>query len=170
MVYRFILTPAAGLYKLGKIITHEEAANIIGRHFSGVNDKLLNVLQLHHQQSEADNGATALLEAAIVQKTEELRPLPFTSAIDLSQNKKYIKYAALPAMVMIAMLLAAPNMITGPTKRLVAYDTYFEKQAPFQFVILNKELKAGQHEDFLLEIETQGNTIPKRSNAGNRIS
>jgi hypothetical protein len=160
VVYRFILTPAAGLYKLGKIITHEEAANIIGRHFSGVNDKLLNVLQLHHQQSEADNGATALLEAAIVQKTEELRPLPFTSVIDLSQNKKYIKYAALPAMVMIAMLLAAPNMITGPTKRLVAYDTYFEKQAPFRFVVLNKELKAGQHEDFLLEIETQGNTIP----------
>lgn len=160
VAYKFIITPAAGLYRLGRIITHEEAAAIIGKHFSDVNDKLLNVLQLHHQQKEIDTAATALLEAAILQKTEELKPLPFAAAIDLRQNKKYIKYAALPAMLMLVMLLAAPNIITGPTKRLVAYNTYFEKEAPFRFVINNKELKAGQHEDFTLEVQTIGTVIP----------
>src|ERR1700759_3764503 len=32
--------------RLGKPITHDEAAEIIGKHFSGVNDKFLNTLQL----------------------------------------------------------------------------------------------------------------------------
>ena len=33
-------------FRLGQLISHEQAANIIGSHFNNVGDKLLNILQL----------------------------------------------------------------------------------------------------------------------------
>jgi len=42
----FIIIPLSKLYRFGKIINHNQAAEIIGNHFEEVKDKLLNVLQL----------------------------------------------------------------------------------------------------------------------------
>jgi len=41
----WVLTPLTKYFSLGKTISHEQAANIIGDHFGGVEDKLLNILQ-----------------------------------------------------------------------------------------------------------------------------
>ena len=46
IVYRLILIPVSHLYKLGHIISHAEAARIVGAHFPTISDKLLNTLQL----------------------------------------------------------------------------------------------------------------------------
>ena len=47
IIGRFIVLPIAQINRLGKIINHEQAAEIIGKHFSEVKDVLLNTLQLH---------------------------------------------------------------------------------------------------------------------------
>ncbi len=87
---KIIVIPLLKLNKMGKIISHEEAADIVGKHFGNVQDKLLNVLQL--QQNKASVHSDALLNASINQRISELKPVPFTSAIDLSENKKHLKY------------------------------------------------------------------------------
>src|SRR5690606_29826073 len=43
---KMIIIPLFKLYKLGKIISHEQAALIIGEHFKNVEDRLFNILQL----------------------------------------------------------------------------------------------------------------------------
>ena len=48
LVY-WVFTPMIHYFRLGKLISHEQAAEIIGNHFSNVKDKLLNVLQLKQQ-------------------------------------------------------------------------------------------------------------------------
>src|ERR1700722_1356323 len=77
---RFIAIPLTRLYRIGEIISYEDAAQIIGRHFREVQDKLLNVLQLNRQM--ADIGTVSLLEAGIEQKIKEMKPVPFAVAID----------------------------------------------------------------------------------------
>ena len=42
----WIVVPLSKLYKLGTVISHHQAAQIIGTHFQHVKDKLINVLQL----------------------------------------------------------------------------------------------------------------------------
>src|SRR5512133_3344692 len=44
-----IAYPLAQYFRLGKTISHEQAASIIGSHFSPIQDKLLNILQLKRQ-------------------------------------------------------------------------------------------------------------------------
>jgi hypothetical protein len=155
----WIIIPITKLYNLGKVISREKAADIIGHHFSDVKDKLLNVLQLRENSAHIA-GSEILIEAAINQKISELKPVPFTAAIDLNQNKKYLKYVLAPLLVIIILLFAAPSIITESTKRLVKHETYFEKQAPFTFAIENQLLQGIQQEDFELKIKITGNEIP----------
>src|SRR5882757_910375 len=56
---RFVFFPVFKLYKIGKIISHDEAAKIIGKHFANVQDKLLNVLQL--RRTEVSGGTSSAL-------------------------------------------------------------------------------------------------------------
>ncbi len=158
---KYIAIPASHLYKMGKVISYTDAATIIGKHFSNVQDKLLNVLQLQ-TQSEINNSQSeiSLIEASINQKTKELKPIPFTSAVDFKENTKYLKYALVPVLLITIILFAAPSIITDGTKRLVKHSEYFEKQAPFQFVITNPELKTVAQQDFQLKVKLTGNEVP----------
>ena len=165
ILIKYIVVPLLGLYRLGTTLTYEQAALIIGNHFSDVKDKLLNVLQLQQLSSGNENLVqhTDLINASIDQKISELKPVPFTSAVDLSENKKYLKYALVPVLSVVVILFSAPSMITDGTKRLVAHNQFFEKQAPFQFVITNSDLKAIAQQDFELKVKLTGEEIPENA-------
>ncbi len=157
--WRLIIIPLSSLYKLGKVISHEQAASIIGIHFSTVQDKLLNTLQLKAEADKA-NGPNELLLAGINQKIEELSPIPFTAAIDLNKNRKYFKYAAIPMVILVVILFAAPSLLFDGSERLLKHSTTFEIPAPFNFNVENKDLKAVQSEDFNLVVSVDGKTVP----------
>ncbi|MCP5809934.1 hypothetical protein NL321_27715, partial [Klebsiella pneumoniae] len=92
---RFIVLPLVKLFRMGKVISHAEAANIVGTHFAEVKDKLLNTLQLK-EQADTDTGRRAWIEASIEQRSRELSPVPFSAAIDLRKNTRYLRYALPP--------------------------------------------------------------------------
>ncbi len=157
VIWYYVLIPIFKIYKFGKIISYEEAARIIGKHFPEVSDKLLNAIQLQNLSNESDS---ELLKASIQQKTNQLSPVPFVKAIDYSKNKKYLKYAVIPLAVLLGLLITLPSFITGPSKRILQHSTYFEKPAPFQFIIQNDTLQVAQQEDFTIKVKTQGDELP----------
>ena len=165
IIGNFIFIPLIRLYRIGKIISHEGAAKIIGEHFSEVKDKLLNVLQLKEQSLQTETPLPAfnfeLLVASINQKAEELNPVPFTSAINFNENRKYLRYAFIPLLVLMVLLFTAPSIIKESTKRLIAHGTHFERPAPFRFEILNAELITMQQQDFQLDVKIVGNEVPQ---------
>ena len=129
----WVFIPLLKYFRLGKVISHQQAAGIIGEHFGDVKDKLLNVLQLKSQADATPNAD--LIMASINQKTEDIKLVPFKSAIDLSKNRKYLRYALPPLLLLLFLLIAAPSMITDSTNRIINNDTKFERPAPFHFVV-----------------------------------
>ncbi len=157
ILYRFILIPLLKLYRIGERLNYETASQIIGQHFSNIKDKLLNTLQLNRQfQNEFDN---RFLAASIAQKTAELRPIRFSSAIDLRGNKRYAKYAIGPMLVLIVIMIVAPGF-KETTTRLIRHDEHFAVPAPFQFILKNKMLETGQNEDFEVALGIEGKVRP----------
>lgn len=155
---RFIVLPLTRINRIGKIISHEQAASIIGLHFANVQDKLLNVLQL--QKTGSGTGASnALVEASINQRIKELRPVPFTSAVDFRQNRRYVKWALIPLLAIVTIVFTNANLLTESANRLVNHSQYFEEQAPFTFNIENS-LEAVENEDFTLDVKLTGEEIP----------
>lgn len=158
----WVLIPLFQFLKLGKVISHTQAASIIGDHFANVKDKLLNILQLKEQVAST-NGDTSLIEASIDQKIDGIKLVPFTSAIDLGNNKKYVKYAAIPLLFLVGIIFMAPNLISTSTERIIQNDKEFEKEAPFQFFVENEKLEAVQFDDFKLNVRVEGEQLPKEA-------
>jgi hypothetical protein len=155
---RYIIIPLLKLNKLGSIITYDEAAGIIGTHFNTINDKLLNTLQL--QRNSGSILSADLLTASINQKMEELRPVPFASAINLNDNRRYLRFALPPLALLLLIVFIKPGIITDGTERMIYHQTFFEKAAPFKFELSNKSLEAIQQQDYILELKLNGNEIP----------
>lgn len=82
-LWYWVASPLLHYFRLGKLISHEEAAKIIGSQFGDVKDKLLNVLQLKTQSVNYSD--RSLIDASIQQKSIELTPVPFVQAIDLQK-------------------------------------------------------------------------------------
>jgi len=154
----WIALPIGKYFQLGKTISREQAALIVGNHFSNIKDKLLNVLQLHSQSRS--NMENDLLLAGIDQKSEEIKLVPFRSAIDLSKNKKYLKYLIPPFIVLFVILLASPGTIQSSTKRIINNDKDFEQPAPFHFKVKNDKLEVVQFDDLDLYVSVFGEYLP----------
>ena len=102
---------------------------------------------------------TPLLKAAIEQKTEELKPIPFQNAVDFRTNRKYVKYAVLPLLI-FGILVAVNQGFTDSTKRLVRYNTHFVEQAPFEFKLAMDGLDVLQNSPVEITMNTVGDVIP----------
>lgn len=160
----YVFNPLLKLYKLGNTLTYEQAAEIVGKHFSSVNDKLLNVLQLNQQLHSAPNPQyLQLLEASISQKIVELRPVPFVAAVDLGENKRFLLFLAPVLSLFFLVYLLWPSILTESTDRLVHHNSYFEPKAPFTFSVVNSKLQCVRHEDFTLDIRIDGREIPNEA-------
>jgi len=158
-LFIWVAVPLLHYFRLGGVISHEQAARIIGDHFADVKDKLLNILQL---KSQADDSATSreLILASIDQKSEEVKPVPFQMAIDLSQNRRYLKYTLPPLLLLIFLLFAAPSLITDSTARLLKYNKEFEKPAPFHFIVDEENLEVVQFGEYPLRVKVDGEALP----------
>jgi hypothetical protein len=153
---KFIIFPLAKLFNLRKGIDFETASKLIGDHFPEVSDKLLNVLQLNQNSRQSD-----LLIASIEQKSLELQPIPFQLAVNFKSSLKYLKYAAVPVIIiLLSVITGKMDWFNDSYERVVNYQTAYEPPAPFQFFVINESLQAIENKDFKLNIKTIGDVIP----------
>ncbi len=157
-----VLIPLFKMQKLGQVISHEQAAGIIGNHFPNVKDKLLNILQLNHLQESAKS--QELIRASIEQKTSELSPIPFASAINLSKNKKYLPYLLIPLFAAIVILFTNARIFTDSAERLFRPDQTFVPKAPFTLELKNKKLTIPQFADIEIGVKVSGKVLPENLN------
>ncbi|WP_128545376.1 DUF4175 family protein [Larkinella soli] len=156
-LFRWIINPLIHLYGIGKSLSNEEAAQQIGTYFPEIGDKLLNTLQLRalsRQQSD-------LLEASLNQRSRQLLIVRFADAIQLNQNRRFVKFALIPALVIGGLLLLYPPFLTSTSNRIIRYDEEFAEEAPFQFLLRNRKLQAFRNEDFTLVLQLQGQVLPQ---------
>lgn len=159
LLARLVVVPALLLARIGKVITYDQAARIVGSHFGEIEDKLLNTLQLlrHH----AENGeSSSLLAAGIEQKTRDLKVFRFNMAIDLRKNLRFMRYAAVPLLVILTLAIVSPRTVSEPTKRIIRFDQAFTPPLPFTLTVQNKTLTALQQDDFELRVKAEGEEVP----------
>ncbi len=154
----WVMIPLTKMARLGTVISHERAAEIIGQHFPEVSDRLLNILQLKRQNDQISS--RELAEASINQKISQISVVPIGKAIDLSKNRKYLPFLLPLLLVLVFILVAAPNVFKEGSSRLLQPTKPFEKPAPFQWVIKNPTLVAMRNADFTVTVEMKGSALP----------
>jgi hypothetical protein len=153
----YIIRPTLGLVNVRRQFGIREASLLIGNHFPEVKDKLLNTLQLQESAKNADN---SLLIASIEQRTAELKPIPFSNAIPFKENIKYVKFAFLPAIALVFILLVSPGFKKS-SERFVHFGKHFEIEAPFTFTSNIQNLNAIQNQTIDIPLSIEGDKIPQ---------
>lgn len=159
LLIRFIVFPIFKLIGLRKGLSYEQASAIIGNHFPEVQDKLLNILQLKQNPNVSE-----LLMASIHQKSQDLQPIPFVKAVDFKENSKYLKYAIIPVIIWLTILISGINTdLNQSFSRVINYEKAYLPPAPFVFSILNNNLDVIQGKSITLEIQTNGKVVPNEA-------
>ncbi|MFK7755529.1 MAG: DUF4175 family protein [Flavobacteriales bacterium] len=157
---KYIIIPLTKLLKIGKSLSYEQASEIVGNHFPDVKDKLLNTLQLAEQHGDSSLLSSELLEASINQRTDQLKPVPFTSAVNFNENRKYLKWALIPVSALVLLLFVNSSLITESTDRIVRHNEEII-YAPYDFIIQNSRLEVPENKDFELELSVNLNNTAK---------
>ena len=156
----WMIKPGLAYFKLGENLSLEQAATLIGDHFFTVKDKLLNTLQLKALADSSPQNSI-LIMAGIDQKISALRPIPFSSAIKLSDNRKHIKYILIPLAIILVIGIIAPAILKDGTTSLIRYNEEILPKAPFNFVLLNTRLSVTQGDDLTINLKLTGNEFPQ---------
>jgi hypothetical protein len=136
-------------------LSEEQSAKVIGSYLPGVKDGLLNLIQLAASGKNSD-----LTYASIDQRSNEFDPVPFDNFINLHENKKYVKYLAVPLIIIFAILLFNRSILIQSTDRIVHFTRKYSPKAPFTFSI-PKSLTGFYNEDFTVEVTLSGDALPR---------
>lgn len=157
LLVRFIMIPIFYLFRIKEGITDKEASRIIGKHFSQVDDKLFNLLELAEDKNKSE-----LLLASIEQRSSELGRIPFGQAIDYKESLKYAKYLLIPLVVFLVIGISGNlGSFLGTYDRVVNYDVAYEPPAPFQFRVMAGNLSALETEEVIVKVATEGKIKPE---------
>ena len=155
LLYQFVLISLAKLAGLQKGISFKEASRMIGNHFPEVADKLLNILELKDEEK------SELVLASIEQKSVQLEAVPFSRAIDFSQNKKYLPLFVLPVLIgVFSWAFGIQNSLEDSLKRVVDYKTAYVPPAPYAFRLENKQLQTIEGNDYTIKVAIEGDIQP----------
>ena len=156
----YIIIPSLKIAGLGKQLTNEEVAKIVGDHFEEIDDKLLNLFELQKQMERGDYASYDLLSAAIDSKVDSLKTYSFVQAIPVKNTKRIALWMLLPIAIFLLLFSIKKELFTEPTKRIVHYSEVYEKPAPYSFVVTNESLKAFQYEDYTVNVKVEGSEVP----------
>jgi len=158
MTLRFVGIPLLTLLHLLKPINLKSATQLIQKHFSEIEDKLLNIIELSEIKTTS---STEIVLASIDQKIEQIKGFNFNKAVQYRNIRLVSIYFIISVLISGSIVFINKNVFTDSTHRLVNYNTFFLKPAPFTFHLINSSLQAKKGDSFVLRVETKGDEIPK---------
>ncbi len=161
VLIRYIFIPVSKLFSFGKQINRYQASQIIGNFFPSISDRLLNTLQLN-DNLEQNEGNFELIRASVSQRSASLTVVPFTTAIDIKENRKYLKYIIPLFLVFLSIAVFVPHLFQQSTERVVNYSKEFKPVSPFQFNLLNKNLQIEEGDDLEVNLSLSGSQFPDK--------
>jgi len=157
LLFKYILKPLFYLFKLKQGISNRQASLLIGKHFPEVGDKLYNLIDLGEDKNQSE-----LLLASIEQRSRNMSIIPFTKAVDFKDNFKYLKYLAIPALILMLVWVSGNlKSFFGSADRVVNYSMAYEPPAPFSFHLLSNDLRVLDSKEHTVEVTTKGEVKPE---------
>ncbi len=159
LVLQFIGFPLLKMSHILKPIDLKATTKIIQSHFSGIQDKLLNIIELNDlPQNQYSN---ELILASIDQKIEQLKVFDFNEAVQFKNVKYVLFYLLVSVLISTGIFIANKNVFIESTNRLVHFNTTFVKPAPFVFKLINTELQVKKGDSYLIKVQVEGEEMPE---------
>jgi hypothetical protein len=159
LTLQFILLPLLKLLHIIKPIDIKTSSGIIQKHFKDIKDKLLNIIELSEINDPIYSNEIVL--ASIDQKINELSVFDFSKAVQFKNLRLVLGYFLISLLFTATVFVVNKSIFTTAPQRIIHYNTQFIKPAPFEFQLLNTELKAKKGDSFKIKMEVNGEELPQ---------
>ncbi len=156
----FVLRP---LLKLLRVLPQEsdmQTAAKVGRRFPGINDHLVNILQLYNERQHTHLYSPALIDASFEDVRKEIEPLDFAQAVTFVPARRMAKALGVVLAAAIVLPLLSPTGFFSAANRLWHYDESFAPPLPFRLVVEpgNIEVVKGASVAVTVRVEPESTT------------
>ncbi len=123
-----------------------------------VGDRLVNLLDL--AEGRHSDAPPPLLDEAVHMLGAEVDAVPFETAVDFSKAKRSLRFAAVPVILLLAFLAAAPGTFTGASARLLSPGAHFDRPVPFQLDVTPGDVEIPKGSTLTIEARATGKERP----------
>ncbi|MBS1904428.1 MAG: hypothetical protein JSS75_12040 [Bacteroidetes bacterium] len=155
----FVLPPLAEMLGLRRRISDEALAARIGSHFGEVEDRLVNVLQLASIAPQARQGIPSFASAAFSSTYSTVRHLDFTKIIDERPLRRSLLFFVVVIASSLGIYFAGGSELSAAANRLIHFRTFYQKPAPFTFVLRPGNTKVLRGDAVHIVVRTTGEQL-----------
>lgn len=159
LLFQYVVLPLLRMLSIVKTIDLKSTTKIIQNHFTNIEDKLLNIIELN--DLPRNQYSNELILASIDQKIEQLKIFDFNEAIQFKNIKIIIIYFIISTLISVGIFFTNKNVFIDSTNRLIHYNTVFTKPAPFNFKLHNTDLSVKKGDSYLIKVQVEGSEIPE---------
>ncbi len=144
--------------------TDDELASSVGHHFPIVSDRLVNTLQLTRPlfaESSTLIGSPAFAMAAFQSAYSSVRDVDFNAIVEERPVKRSALIFFFSLMLGLALFVSAKEEMLGASGRLIHHRTFYQKPAPFTFVVSPGDKRVMRGDSVRLVIVTRGEQLPQ---------
>ena len=142
-------------------LSDSRSANLISTHFTDIDDRFLNTLNLASKENH-DFFSDDLLMVGVVERSTFLQRYSFREAINTQFTRKLLIFFALFTLVLSSFILFKSKDIGESINRLMHPSVYYSPPAPFEFNLLNSDLLIKSGNDLELVLQLEGSSFPSQ--------
>lgn len=159
LIVQFVGLPVLKLLHILTPIDLISTSTLIQKHFTEIQDKLLNIIELSDLQDGEYSKEIVL--ASIDQKIEQLKVFDFNDAIQFKNIRNILFYFIISIIFSAGIFILNRAVYTDSIHRLVHFNKTFVKPAPFTFNLLNTSLQAKKGDSYTIKVNVTGKEIPQ---------
>lgn len=160
----FFLVPAlAPRFSPARRKSDDMVAREVGTFFPGINDRLLNALQVFREMRQENHAAysPALVDAGFRDVADEFSRLDLTPVVDAAPARKAMRGAMFTLGFVALAFSLLPSTMGGGAMRLLQFRTDFAPPAPFEFMVEPGDIEAVKGETITLTATTSARVQPE---------
>ncbi|GMQ80867.1 MAG: hypothetical protein BMS9Abin05_0296 [Rhodothermia bacterium] len=126
----YVFLPVVRFFGLFNDFTEQAVARRIAKAYPVVSDRLINLLQL--AKGAHSDAPEPLLDRAMRDLSEEIRPVQFEGVASTSKTKRIARLALIPVTAVVLFGLINPGLFTRASARVLSPNTTFSRPTPFE--------------------------------------
>jgi hypothetical protein len=140
-------------------IADDTLAYRIGKHFRHVEDKLVNVLQLARELASAPESSRSFAAAAFSGTYGSVRDLDFSEILDERPRRRSMILLLLSLIISGGSFVGFSDDLGAAGKRLIDHNTFYQKPAPFTFIVRPGNTRLLRGETASITVRTDGEQL-----------
>jgi hypothetical protein len=138
----------------------QTVARKAGEHFPNIKDRLLNLLQLHHENEETGTPYSQdLIDAAFLDLRDEVASLDLSEAVTYKRAEQLGKALLVGTLAVFLIIISFPSPLFEAASRLVRHRQEFATPPPIRFIVQPGNAEVVRGEDVELSVAVEGERV-----------